>query len=231
MSPYRVAIDRTTHTIDRRARHFRNLIAAVVVIGVISSLSALAWRKPALVSGIFLVIPACGIFFFLDARLLQRWQSKLLNVWISKELELGVLRTALQSVPKLPQNTAGGMLDALPDCGDAVAERSISSTSRRAIATAAEAVCAYQADRAALKATASAIFSVSLIAAIAAHSWKPLAANAAHALVPAVQARCKRKRAAAAKAGRLTAASQPDFDDKVYCEVLNRLPGGAIGQP
>ncbi len=134
MSAYRIAIDQTTKMIDNRARYFRNLVVAVVVL-TLGSLgwAAVTWTFLPL-SGLLLLLPLCGRFFFLDAKLLNDWRSQLLDAWVKNDIEFRGFCDAVSAIPTLPKNTIQSMLATLPSAGDLAAEQRISSSTREATA-------------------------------------------------------------------------------------------------
>jgi hypothetical protein len=87
VSTYRIAILQTITTIDSRARYFRNLVVTVVVLTLGSiGWAAVTWTFSPL-AGLLLIFPACGVFFFLVAKLLSDWRSQLFDAWLKKDIE------------------------------------------------------------------------------------------------------------------------------------------------
>ena len=78
MTPYRRAIDATIATIDRRATLFRNHVVSVVVIVLLVGALSVALRTPEALSALLLLVPASGLAFFADHRLLHKWRG---TVW------------------------------------------------------------------------------------------------------------------------------------------------------
>jgi hypothetical protein len=109
------AIQATKATIERRTRLHRNLVVAVVLVGLPASLAALALRNTLPCCGLILLVPLCGLFWTGDLRLVGRWRSAVLELWQSEGLRLTTLVAALASLPPLPPRTLAGMLTAL--CG------------------------------------------------------------------------------------------------------------------
>ena len=125
MFSYRAAIDQTTQTIDRRAKPFRNLIVAVTFVGLGSILWAgIAWSWLPL-AGIFLLVPFCGLYLFVDGKLLNQWRHELFAHWEKGELDFRALYDAVTAISTLPKNTVESMLETLPSAGDLVTEQSI----------------------------------------------------------------------------------------------------------
>ena len=134
MSAYRLAIVQTITTIDTRARYFRDFVVADLVLtfgslgwaAVTWTFSPLAW--------LLLLFPAWGLFFLLDAKLVNDWRSRLLDAWVKKEIELGGFCDAVSAIPTLPKDTLHSMLATLPTEAELVVEQRISSSTRDATA-------------------------------------------------------------------------------------------------
>jgi hypothetical protein len=151
MSPYRLAIDLTTQTIDMRAKAFRNLIVAVVFV----IFGTLAWamiaRQVQALSGLILLIPLCGLFFFLDSKLLNQWRSQLFAHWSKKELDFRNFCDAVSAIPVLPKGTLQSMLASLPVGKEIVKEQRMAAATREAISTAVMAIYFCRSDTLTLK--------------------------------------------------------------------------------
>ncbi len=227
MSPYRIAIDWTTGTIDQRAKYFRNLIIVVVAIIFLSIIWAAFIRSDAPLAGFLLLLPTCGFFFVLDSKLLDDWQSRLLEAWVKKDIDFRALYEALNAIPKLPKETLRSMLATLPSAGDLPAEQRISSSTREAVAAAVTDIHACQSDTVALKAAATAIVSTSVILAMALRMWQPLLGNLAVFVLPILKAWLNRKRMGEVKKRTLAARAKPDFSNEKYEQLVKSLPSVA----
>jgi len=227
VSPYRTAIDHTTKSIDTRARYFRNLIVIVVTLTLASIIAAAVARRFFPLAGLLLLLPACGFFFVLDAKLLGNWQSHLLEAWVRKDVDFRALCEALNAVPKLPKETLRSMLATLPSAGDLPAEQRISSNTREAVAAAVTDIQARQSDTVALKAAAAAIVSMSVIVAMALGTWEPLLGNLAVFLLPILRVWLNRKRIGQVKKRTLAARAKPDFSNEKYGQLVKSLPPAA----
>jgi hypothetical protein len=223
LSPYRSAIDRTTGTIDQRAKYFRNLVMAVVIV----SLGSLGWagliRRPAALAGILLVLPLCGLFFFLDAKLLDSWRSHILKAWVKKDIDFRAFSDAVNAVPKLPKETLGGMLATLPSPSDLAAEQRVSSSTRQGVAAVVASVQTLQSDAVAWKTAAAAMWSGAVIIALVSRRWEPLLGLAASLALPLLGKRLQRRRLELLKATTSAAHTQPDFDPADYHDLVSRL--------
>lgn len=167
MSAYRLAIDLTTRTIERRARYFRNLIVAVVVAGLVSIAWALIARSPAPLAGLALLVPLSGIFFFADNRVLDAWRAGLLDAWVARELDFSAFSAAIRANPALPKATTEGMLATLPSAGSLVEEQRMAIATRQAIAATTLGSHRSASGALALKAAASVLAAGALIVAVA----------------------------------------------------------------
>ena len=120
MSAYRLAIVQTITTIDSRARYFRNLVVAVVVLTLASiGGAAVTWTFSPL-TGLLLIFPAYGVFFFLDAKLVNDWRSQLFDACLRKDIEFRDFCDAVSAIPTLPKDTLHSMLATLPAPGDLI---------------------------------------------------------------------------------------------------------------
>jgi hypothetical protein len=224
VSAYRLAILQTITTINSRARHFRNLVVAVVVLTLGSmGWAAVTWTFSPLAC-LLLLFPAWGLFFFLEAKLLSDWRSRLLDAWVKKDIELRGFGDAVSAIPTLPKETLQIMLATLPSAGDLRTEQRISSSLREATAALTTAMHACEADAMALKATAFAIATVSLITAGILWMWQPILGITVLALFPFMRKRLRRRRLRALEERTVTARAKPDFSNATYRELVANLP-------
>lgn len=223
MSAYRAALDHTTRTIDIRATYFRNLVVAVVSLGLGAIFWALiTWTLSPLV-GVFLLLPICGVFFFLDNRLLNDWRSQLFEGWARGELDFRSFRAAVEAIPTLPKDTLQSMLATLPSAGDLSTEQGISPTTREAIAAVVTAIHACRSDAIALKAAGYTIIGGSLAVAVTLGIWQPLWGMAVIMSFPPLQRRVRLWRLKCAWRRASAVRRQPDFDRKKCMELAGCL--------
>lgn len=220
MSAYRTAIERTTRVIERRAKYYRNLVVAVVLIGAASVAGALAARSLSGLAGVFFLVPACGLFFFADARLLNEWRSDVLASWARGELDLAALRQALRAHPGLPQDTRDAMLGTLPSTGDLAEEQRILAATRQAAAAASLMAHQGRADSLLLHSVASAIAVSALAAALWLRAWTPLLGVAVLALRLPLAGWMRRRRLAAREAELAACRRRPGFSEADYARLL-----------
>lgn len=224
MSAYRVALDEIASTINRRARYYRNLIAAVSVLGIGSVVwTVVSWNLAPL-TGLTLLLPACGLFFFLDGRLLAEWQSGLMEAWVKKEIDFRAFCHAAGAIPALPRGTLESMLATLPQASDLVAEQGISSSTREGVAAAVAGIQACQSDAIAWKTAAAAIASGLVVIAAARRSWEPLTGCALLVLLPVAKAWLLRRRIADWKARLSVSGAKPDFSSEKYAQLVTCPP-------
>jgi hypothetical protein len=193
VSAYRTAIDETTRTIDLRARYFRNQIVIVVSIGALVVAVAFFAGAAALWAWL-LIVPACAVFFYVDARVLNSWREAMLGAWISPQIDFEVLRQTIRANPAMPKGTAEGMLETLPDARDLVSEQKLETCTRAGVAAVSLAMHRTRADALLLQTIASAIVVAAVLAALWTHSWNPLSAIASVAALPAVRVWAARRR-------------------------------------
>jgi len=162
----------TTGTIDIRARRYRNL----VILFVILTVTCVAWAairkswRPAVC--LFFFVPACAVFFYLDGRLITKWQEKVLGAWVEGNLDLAILRDTLNSVRALPRRMLQGMLDNLPPKD--VDLKNLSPSDRRILAATLQAIGRCQTDRTGLATLAYVTTCTSVATAAFQWSWLPL---------------------------------------------------------
>ena len=223
MSSYRIAIDQTTQTIDRRAKHYRNLIVAVTIVGLGSIFWAgIAWSWLPLV-GIFLLVPFCGLYLFIDGKLLNRWQHELFAHWERGELDFRALCDAVTAISTLPKNTVESMLETLPSAGDLVTEQSISSSTRKAIAAVVTTIHACRSDGIAFKAVGYTITGSVLIVAAALWMWQPLLGILSVSLVLLLRKWLKTRRLKGIRERIITAQQEPDFHLEKFLEIVSKI--------
>lgn len=167
MPDYRAVLDETQSAIGRRAKNFRNQIVAVVLVGVISVLSALLTRSFAPLLGIIAIVPVVGFFFFADARILDGWRSALLASWVEREIDFFAFRNAIRANPALPKGTTEAMLATLPSSGTLIEEQRLSTAARQEMAAQVRTTCRARTNRVALKAAVSAIVTIAILAGAA----------------------------------------------------------------
>lgn len=223
MSVYRSAIDQTATTIERRAAYYRNLVVGVVLVAAASAGASMWLGTFAPVCGVLFVIPLCGLYFYLDARLVLDWQSGLSGTWVRGAIDFAALTEALRAAPTLPRGTLTGMLAQLPPTGALAAERRIPLKSREAMAAVIDTVQRARTDLLAARTGASTVGVLSVLCAIALGSWRPLSfcglALLFHALAEAV----KRYRLRQAHTRTLTLRDDPTFDPRAFERFVHDL--------
>lgn len=134
MSPYKIAIDQTTQTMNQRLKNFRYLVVMIICAGLGSVIWAgVSWSASPL-AGLLLVVALCGLCLLFDFKLLKKWRQDLLEAWIGGELDFKAFCEAINTIPTLPKDSVQSMLDSLPLAKDLVSEQGISSSTRTAIA-------------------------------------------------------------------------------------------------
>ena len=222
MSAYRTAIDRTTAVIDRRAKYFRNQIVIVVGIVTVAAVGAFAWSAAALWA-VLLLVPSCGLFFYVDSRVLTEWRSGLLEPWIARDLDLVAWCQAIRANPVLPKETTGAMLATLPSARDLVAEQKILTPTRRAIAATCLALHQSRSDSLLLNAIASGVVVAILLAALWMASWAPLLGLIALGPLPLVRTWIARWRRARCDTEVAVCRTQVGFSEEEYATARRRL--------
>lgn len=218
MSAYRTAIDDTTAAVDRRAGYFRNQIIVVVSIAALVAAAAFFWSVQALWAWLLLV-PACGLFFHADSRLVNRWRSDVLRPWVARELDLVAWCQAIGANPVLPKETTGGMLATLPIAGDLVAEQKILASTRQAIAASCLAIHRAKTDVLLLDAIASGVIVAILLAALWLRRWTPLLGLTVLVLLPVVRAWITRRWQKQCEAAVAACRTEAGFNEEDYGRI------------
>jgi hypothetical protein len=189
--------------------------------------AAVTWRFSPL-AWLLLIFPAYGLFFFLDAKLLNDWRSRLLQAWVKKEVELRGFGAAVSAIPTLPKRTLQRMLATLPSVGDLPTEQRISSSIREATAGLTTMMHACESDAMALKAIAFAIATGSLITAAIIGMWQPILGITVLALFPFIRKRLRRRRLKVLRQKTAALRVKPDFSNAKYAELVVNLRGQPI---
>lgn len=218
-SHYRVAVDLTSQTIAQRARNFRNLVIAVVVV----CCSCIVWislaRTLAPFAMLFSLLPAIGIFFFLDARLVDDWRSCITEAWVRGDVAFHAFVVAISANPILPKATLQGMLSTLPEEGKAAPQSTSSTRTREAVAEVSVSVNAYRTDILALWAVGYVIAATSLIVSVVMWFWLPLLGVSLVLTLPLIKTALLRHRLSAARQRIGAIAQTNDFDPVRYAEM------------
>lgn len=222
VSAYRAAIDQTTVVIDRRAKYFRNQVVTIVAITAIVGAGALVWSSAALWAWLLLV-PACGVFFYVDSRVLNQWRANVLEPWIAREVDLVAWSQAVRANPVLPKETVGAMLATLPTARDLVAEQKMLAPTRQAIAAACLAQHRSKADALLVNVVTSGLVVAVLLAALWMRSWIPLVGLVALVLLPVGRYRTARRRQAGGDAVVAACRAAVGFSEEDYARVVASL--------
>jgi hypothetical protein len=225
MSPYRVAIDYTSRTIEARARNHRNLVVAVVLLALATIIMAGVNRSIVPLAALCLLVPLCGVFFLLDARLLDEWRCRVLEAWVTRDIDLEPFRGAVSAAPALPNETLQSMLATLPDTRGVVREHDIASSTREGVATASRGVHACQRHALALRTLAAATVASCVVLGLASRWW----GAAAFALIAVLVTRGigvlrRRQCINDLKASAAEASRKEGFNAQRFAELIGRLP-------
>jgi hypothetical protein len=223
MSVYRILIDETTHVLQRRARYYRDLIVAVVLVGLVAGVWSLVARSPAPLLGLVLAVPLSGLFIFLDHKVLEGWCTRLLEVWSTRELDLSAFAAAIRANPALPKETTEGMLATLPLAGSLVEEQRMTIATRQAVAAKALERHRSISEVVILKTLVASVSAAALIVAVGTHQTRPLALLATVAVVPVMRIGMKRRRAAESECRIAACRGQPGFSKHEYERLVATL--------
>jgi hypothetical protein len=223
ISPYRTAIDQTTNTIDRRAKHFRNLIVAVTCICLGSLLWAgitISWHP---FTGMILLLPACGIYLLYDGRELNHWRHQLFKKWIKQEIDFRALCDAVSSITTLPKDSMQSMLETLPLDSDLVSEQDISMSTRQAIAAVVNTINICRFDAIAWKTSVYTLTAGVIVITVASWQWQPLLSLIIVGLLIFMQKLVKIKRLKNARDRIHSVRREPDFSFEKYMNIINKI--------
>jgi hypothetical protein len=175
MATVKDALELTTRTIDRRAYHYRNLVVLVVVIVLIFVVWAVIRRSILPLLGLFLLLPLCGGFLFLDAYLVNGWRDRILQMWVEEELNLDAFAKSICAIRLLPAGTLGALLATLPVNDNAPATGKLSTAMKKALALTLTTVNRCECDRTGFGNLAYTVAAATVSAAVIESSWMPLA--------------------------------------------------------
>jgi hypothetical protein len=179
----------------------------------------ISWELVTL-AALALLLPVCGIYFFLDNRLLNGWRSKLFESWVKGELDFEVLRQTVAGLTMLPKDTLQSMLATLPSAGGILVEQGVSASTREAIASLFMNINACRSDLIAIKVAGYTVAAGALIAAIVFWKWQPILGLAVIALVPITRNLLCHLRLRSARKKILTIKQHPDFNTEKYEEIV-----------
>jgi hypothetical protein len=117
------AVELTRRTIEARARLYRNVVVAVVVVATLAVGTSLLLWSPRPLAGMALLVPICGGFLLRDGSLVQGWQRAVFEQWRTGGFRLADLKELLQAHRYIPQQSLGGMLALLPQTDVLAGER------------------------------------------------------------------------------------------------------------
>ncbi|MDQ1327125.1 MAG: hypothetical protein QG641_405 [Candidatus Poribacteria bacterium] len=170
-SGMREALHTTTDTINSRIKRFKILVISVAIVTLGSLIWAIVWMSwfPLLV--LILNKPICGAFFISEILILNRWQSQILELWISDLLNLDVYSDAMTKIRMFPQNTLRSMLATLPESN--LADNTPANI-KKSLAMTLQTINHCQTDRIVFNILAITFGLVSLICVLVIHSLIPL---------------------------------------------------------
>ncbi|MGB0911754.1 MAG: hypothetical protein ACPGYT_15450, partial [Nitrospirales bacterium] len=223
MSVYKMAIDATTRTIDRRAFYYRNLIVVVVAISLCSiGWSLITWQWVPLL-GCLLLFPICGLYFFLDGQLLQRWRSQLLEPWSLKEVDLLAFKPAIEAVPSLPSGSLQSMLMTLPWSDELLVEHQLSASTRQAVVLVVNLLHSCRAALIVSKTLVVFIIVASLILVVILWEWEPLLGLVLGVVFGLFRFFWQNRQVEIARAQLGSLFLVADFSDKAFRKTLTKL--------
>ena len=119
----KTAIDRTLRTIEERARLYRNLVVAVSIVLIGSSVASIVLRLWWPLTGLALIVPATAMYLVLDTRLVRGWVAEMGSLQETDAMNLESFARGILSHPLLPKTTLIGMLNLLGGSEDLDTER------------------------------------------------------------------------------------------------------------
>jgi len=181
-------------------------------------------------SGFFLLFPVCGLYFFIDGKLINNWRSKLLEGWVRGELDFRALRQAVGAIHTLPKDTLQSMLETLPSAGDLLTEQGVSPGTRRTVATAVTTIHACRSDATAIRVAGFAVAGGSLMVAAALGTWQPLLGMVAVLSLPLLRKWLSLLRLRGLGKRTLAAQQLADFNQEKYLAIVSSLQWDPISE-
>lgn len=168
------AVGLTTQAIDRRAAFFRNVVIAIVGVSLIAIMWAATQRSWWPLLGFLLLLPICGTILYLDARLVNRWQQQIMQMWVPGHVQLKPLSDVLLTIKTLPARTLKSMLETLQTTADGTPEGKTTQSTREAISMTLNLITHYQSNRTLFVTLAVGLCAAFLALAVLQLSWLPL---------------------------------------------------------
>jgi hypothetical protein len=131
---YRDALAATERTIRTRGSVFRCQALIVAPLTVFSIAAALVTRNAVFLLLLPALVPLCGLFLLVDARVVAHWRDRLLVAWEERIIDVSAFVDTIHAHPLMPKGTVDGMLRVLPSVGELAEERRLAPATRKAIA-------------------------------------------------------------------------------------------------
>jgi hypothetical protein len=129
--PLTIAFHAILRSIRARKLLLRGLTLAMATLIIAAPLASL-WHARALLL-LLLLFPLWFGYLVADAAILASWRRGLLRSWCAGQINVGVLRGAVQGLPMIPQATLATMWATLPDT-DPLQDAALSVAERDALA-------------------------------------------------------------------------------------------------
>jgi len=165
------AIHITTETINLRMKWYRNIIVGgigIVLITMVWAIVLMSWR---FLLGWLLLLPLCGAFLYIDCRLTNKWQERILEMWIQGTLDLNMFCDTMSQVRMFPKRMLQGMMNTLPIHPDPVISKNMNPDIRRSLSLTLQTLNACQNDRTIFASLAFTLALFSLAMAVILKSW------------------------------------------------------------
>jgi len=227
---YDKAINETKNTISKRAKNYRSLVIIVVIIGLGSVIWLLISLSLTSLSNLLLLIPACGLFFLLDTKLLNKWRSNILDTWSTGEIDLFAFNEAVKAIPNLPKNSATAMLSSLPISINMIEEHNISTVTRSMMANTINTSYKLYIQKLIIKLAGISIVVISILLAVFLSSWLPLISLIAVLPLKYLSKQLNASKLAEHKTLYQNNKKETAFDENGFQNLLNYVNWGHISQ-
>lgn len=227
MPVYRPVINLTIAAIAKRVQNFRNQIVAVVVVSLVLVIAAAAFYSLGPLVGLIALVPLCGLFLSLDAKLLADWRAFVLTTWAQRDIDMFAFNHAMQAAPHLPEVTLSGMLGLLGTAQVGKIEAQAAVQTRQPVAAVVQLADTLGLQQLGVKVCAAAIVAASVCWATAAQAWQPLGLVTAVLLLPLVLHGLKASLQRQSRAAVLAAQQHPDFNADTFRLLIEQFPLGS----
>jgi hypothetical protein len=173
-SPFREAMSFTTQAIEMRMKWFRNLIIGVVVVALSSLILAFIQFSFRPLWGLVLLVPLCGVFLYLDSRIVNLWQERILQMWVQGDLDLTIFYNSMSTIRMFPHRMFQGMLKTLLINNQSIDSRNLNQEVKKSLVHTIQTISRCQNNKIVFFSLAYTFALISMAMAEMLKSWLPL---------------------------------------------------------